>query len=64
VAIKSLHPQVVVLNVSGLEAARLIGKLDLSTRALILTMHESARLESDVPEAGAKKRRAWRLLIN
>ncbi len=58
VAIKSLHPQVVVLDVSmpgisGLEAARLISKLDLSTRVLIFTMHESARLESEVRDAGA-----------
>jgi DNA-binding NarL/FixJ family response regulator len=58
VAIKSLHPQVVVLDVSmpgisGLEAARLIGKLDLSTRVLIFTMHESTRLESEVRDAGA-----------
>jgi DNA-binding NarL/FixJ family response regulator len=57
-AIKSMHPQVVVLDVSmpgisGLEAARLIGKLDLSTRVLIFTMYESARLESEVREAGA-----------
>ena len=58
VAIKSLRPQVVVLDVSmpgisGLEAARLIGKLDLSTRVLIFTMHESAHLESEVRDAGA-----------
>ena len=58
VAIKSLHPQVVVLDVSmpgisDLEAAPLIGKLDLSTHALIFTMHESAPLESELGEAGA-----------
>jgi len=41
-------------GISGLEAARLIGKLDLSTRALIFTMQESARLESQVREAGAR----------
>ena len=57
-AIKSLHPEIVVLDVSmpgisGLQAARLIGKLDLSTRVLIFTMHESPRLESEVREAGA-----------
>jgi hypothetical protein len=50
-AIKPVHPQVVVPDVSmpgisGLGAARLIGKLDLSTRALIFTMHQSARLAS------------------
>ena len=40
-------------GISGLEAARLIGKLDLSTRVLIFTMHESTRLESEVRDAGA-----------
>src|SRR5258708_406238 len=72
VAIKSLRPQVVVLDVSmpgisGLEAARLISKLDLSTRVLIFTMHESARLESEVRDAGAhgyvSKSRATRDLV-
>ena len=58
VTIKSLHPDVVVLDVSmpgisGLEAARLISKFDLSTRVLIFTMHESARLELEVRNAGA-----------
>jgi hypothetical protein len=43
-------------GISGLEAARLIGKLDLSTRALIFTVHESARLESEVREAGTRLR--------
>jgi DNA-binding NarL/FixJ family response regulator len=57
-AMKSLHPDVVVLDVSmpgisGLEAARLISKLDLATRILIFTMHESTRLESEVRDAGA-----------
>jgi DNA-binding NarL/FixJ family response regulator len=42
-----------VPGISGLEAARLIGKLDLSTHALIFTMHQSARLESEVGEADA-----------
>ena len=40
-------------GISGLEAARLIGKLHLSARALIVTVHQSARLESEVREAGA-----------
>jgi len=40
-------------GISGLEAARLIGKLELSTRVLIFTMHESIRLESEVRDAGA-----------
>jgi DNA-binding NarL/FixJ family response regulator len=58
VAIKSLRPDVVVLDVtmpgtSGLEAARLIGKLDVATRILIFTMHESPRIAVEVREAGA-----------
>jgi DNA-binding NarL/FixJ family response regulator len=57
-AIHSLHPDVVILDVTmpginGLEAARLIGKLDLPTRVLIFTMHESERLEAEVRDAGA-----------
>jgi DNA-binding NarL/FixJ family response regulator len=58
VAIKSLQPDVVVLDVSmpgisGLEAARLIGKLGLGTRVLIFTMHESPRIAVEVRDAGA-----------
>src|SRR6201987_905972 len=54
-AIKSLQPDVVVLDVSmpgisGLEAARLIGKLDLAVRVLIFTMHESASFKVEAPE--------------
>jgi DNA-binding NarL/FixJ family response regulator len=57
-AVKSKQPDVVVLDVtmpgiSGLEAARLIAKLDLGTRVLIFTMHESARIAVEVREAGA-----------
>jgi DNA-binding NarL/FixJ family response regulator len=57
-AIKSLRPDVVVLDVtmpgiSGLEAARLISKLDVATRVLIFTIHESSRLEAEAREAGA-----------
>ena len=49
---------VVVLDVtmpgiSGLEAARLIGKLDVATRILIFTMHESPRIAVEVRDAGA-----------
>src|SRR4029077_4021542 len=57
-AIKSLQPDVVFLDVSmpgisGLEAARLIGKLDLAVRVLIFTMHESARSAVEAREVGA-----------
>ena len=57
-AIKSLQPDVVVLDVSmpgisGLEAARLIAKLDLAIRVLIFTMHESARIAVEAREVGA-----------
>jgi len=57
-AIKSLQPDVVVLDVtmagiSGLEAARLIGKLDLAVRVLIFTMHESTRIAVEAREVGA-----------
>jgi DNA-binding NarL/FixJ family response regulator len=57
-AIKSLRPDVVVLDVtmpgiSGLEAARLISKLDVATRILIFTMHESPRIAVEVRDAGA-----------
>jgi two-component system invasion response regulator UvrY len=57
-AIKKLHPDVVILDVtmpgiSGLEAARLIAKLDLPARVLIFSMHESERLETEVRAAGA-----------
>ena len=56
-AIKSLQPDVVVLDVSmpgisGLEAARLIGRQDLATRILIFTMHESPRIAVEVRDAG------------
>lgn len=58
VATKSLRPDVVVLDVtmpgiSGLEAARLIGKLDVGIRILIFTMHESPRIAVEARDAGA-----------
>lgn len=57
-SIKSSAPDVVVLDVSmpgisGLEAARLIGKLDVGTRILIFTMHESPRIALEARDAGA-----------
>ena len=58
IQVKSLQPDVVVLDVSmpgisGLEATRLIGKLDVATRALIFTMHESAGIAVEACDAGA-----------
>ncbi len=57
-AVKSLQPDLVILDVtmpgiSGLEAARLILKLQLATRILIFTMHESATLEAEIRDTGA-----------
>jgi DNA-binding NarL/FixJ family response regulator len=36
-----------------LEVSRLIGRLDLGTRVLIFTMHDSSRIAVDVRDAGA-----------
>lgn len=57
-AVQSLNPDVVVLDitmpgVSGLEATKKLINLGLKTRILMFTMHESARLASDVREVGA-----------
>ena len=57
-AVKSLQPDLVILDItmpgiSGLEAARLIVRLDLPIRILIFTMHESATFEAEVRAAGA-----------
>jgi DNA-binding NarL/FixJ family response regulator len=67
-----LQPDVVVLDVTmpvmnGLEAASRIVKNGVRSRVLILTMHESERLYSDVREVGAhgyvQKSQAGRDLI-
>jgi DNA-binding NarL/FixJ family response regulator len=57
VAIKTLRPDVVVLDltmpgISELQAARLIGKLDVGARILIFTIHESPRIAVEVRDAG------------
>lgn len=55
---KLTNPHIAVLDISmpllnGLEAARQISKSGLQTQVLILTMHESDRLITQVLEAGA-----------
>jgi DNA-binding NarL/FixJ family response regulator len=58
-AVKSLKPDVVVLDVtmpvmSGLEAAPRIAALGLGTRVLIFTMHQSDTFISEVRNIGAQ----------
>ena len=55
---QSLRPDVIVLDItmpamSGLEAASRISALNLGSRILIFTMHESDRLVAEVRAAGA-----------
>jgi DNA-binding NarL/FixJ family response regulator len=57
-AVKSLRPDVVILDVSmpvmsGLEAAPHIVRLGFNSRVLIFTMHESERLAAEVRSTGA-----------
>jgi DNA-binding NarL/FixJ family response regulator len=69
---QSLRPDVIVLDItmpamSGLEAASRIAALNLGSRILVFTMHESDRLAAEVRAAGAHgivlKSRAARDLI-
>jgi DNA-binding NarL/FixJ family response regulator len=70
--VRQLRPDVVIMDItmpvmSGLEAARELAKLQLPSRVLIFTMHESKSLGSSVRKAGAHgyvvKARAARDLI-
>lgn len=69
---KQLQPDVIIMDitmphVSGLEASQEIAKLQLPSRVLIFTMHESKSLAPSVRKAGAHgyvvKSRAARDLI-
>lgn len=56
---KELHPDVVVMDItmphlSGLEASQEIAKLQLPSRVLIFTMHESKNLAPSVQRAGTQ----------
>ncbi|GAC1673603.1 MAG: hypothetical protein NVS9B4_28010 [Candidatus Acidiferrum sp.] len=57
-AVQRLRPDVIILDItmpemSGLQAAVHMSKLGLHSRILIFTMHESARMGSDVRRVGA-----------
>jgi DNA-binding NarL/FixJ family response regulator len=71
-SVRELRPDIVILDItmpvmSGLEATQAICKLDLDTRVLIFTMHDSKSLVKAVHNAGADgyvlKSRAARDLI-
>jgi DNA-binding NarL/FixJ family response regulator len=56
---KELNPDVVIMDItmphmSGLEASQEIAKLQLPSRVLIFTMHESKSLAPSVRKAGAQ----------
>jgi DNA-binding NarL/FixJ family response regulator len=58
-AVKTLNPDIVILDItmpgtSGLEAASRISRLNLPSRVLMFTMHESNRLGTEIREAGAQ----------
>jgi DNA-binding NarL/FixJ family response regulator len=70
---KELNPDVVIMDItmphmSGLEASQEIAKLQLPSRVLIFTMHESKSLAPSVRKAGAQgyvvKSRAGQDLID
>jgi DNA-binding NarL/FixJ family response regulator len=57
-AVKNLEPDIVILDItmpgtSGLEVAKRIKNMQIPSRVLIFTMHESERLATEVREAGA-----------
>lgn len=69
---QELHPDIVIMDItmplmSGLEASQEIARLQLPSRVLIFTMHESKSLAQSVRKAGAQgfvlKSRAARDLI-
>jgi DNA-binding NarL/FixJ family response regulator len=57
-AVAQIKPDIVILDItmpimSGLEATQEIGRLNLGTRVLIFTMHDSSSLVKAVRKAGA-----------
>src|SRR6185437_3814315 len=69
---KDMQPDIIIMDItmpvmSGLEATREVSKLNLNSRVLIFTMHESKSLTDSVKKTGASgfvlKSRAARDLI-
>ena len=57
-AVKKLAPDLVILDItmpgtSGLEVAQRIKSMQLPSRILMFTMHDSERLEAEVRDVGA-----------